>query len=173
MERVTITPTLPYLLQETGTAQTNVGGLLLNAQGGNIYGATIVEATSAADVVSVLGAFGESVAETASAADSLEASGAYSVVVAEIAAATDTVILSSSVLVGSVVESSPALDTVSSAYRIDTSIAEVANAADEVSAKRVTYHWFLSFAQVTPPPELQGPGNPGKLFGDFRYEEED
>jgi len=119
---------------------------------GAVYEDAVTETATATDSVGIQGIFGESVTEAATAADTVSALGNFSSVIEETVEALDTSGVSITYAAG---------------------VEESANATDIVDGRKFLLTWFLSFAQVTPPPELQGPGNPGKLFGDFHYTEEE
>lgn len=133
---------------------------------------TVAETSSLTDTVSVaastwIGVVGE----TASALDTLDALEIDAVDVAEALNATDTVTVPGVVLHTTIAEVAVAQDVVASHANYNVNNTELASAEDTVSSRKYTRKWFLSFAQVVPPPAGQGPGNPGKLFGSFRLEE--
>lgn len=132
----------------------------------------VVEAATATDTVISLTDFTAAVSESASAADIVEIVGDWGGTVTEVASAADTVSVAGA-LSASVSESAAAADTTSAIAVYNVAVAEACAAVDEVSARKYILTWFLSFADVTPPPQFQGPGNPGKLKGDFRLEEEE
>ncbi len=70
-----------------------------------------------------------------------------------------------------IAEIASAEDTVSGLATYNLTVAESASATDTYPVTQTGLVWFLSFADVVPPPEGEGPGNPGKLKGDLRYEE--
>lgn len=131
---------------------------------------TVTEAASAADTVAAIGSLIVSINETASAVDTVIALGDFAVTVAE----TTTTLEAINVVVDfavAILEEALASTVQNGGGAFTATIAETTTATDEISARRFTATWFLSFTQVTPPPSGEGPGNPGKLFGDYHLKE--
>lgn len=130
----------------------------------NTYAVSVSETASAAEVVSSTGTFGETVAEAGSALDTLSVTGTYNVSVGESASAADTVALGGSIFAADVMESGAVTDTVSATGAFGASVVEAAGASDAPSVEsQLGLRSRVVFTDVEPSPELQGPGNPGKL----------
>lgn len=160
----------PIYVNEVGTRQALGAGAFLNTVGQVIYSADVEESASALDTVSAEVILAAAVAESESAVDSVSAATVGEVGVEESASAADTV-SAQFTLAPSVVEATSAVEIVSAGATITTSVTETSPASDTLSTEQTRRVWFLSFANVTPPPQFQGPGNPGKLKGDYRDEE--
>lgn len=127
----------------------------------------IAETTSATDTVSSLASFASSLAETTSATDAPASTGTFFVSVAETTSAVDTVNIGGSTFDVTVTEAASALDALIATGPFHLEVAESAPASDTFDPLQKRRSWFLSFADVVPAPSGEGPGNPGKLFGDF------
>ncbi len=147
---------------------------------------TVTETASAVDALDAGIAYAKDITESASAVDSVSSLSGFVASITETGTALETIsALATSGL--SIVETAVALDTVAAVAVWARAIIEVAVAVDEISAVSTEHvdefasaadripvvqqrrtKWFLSFAQVVPPPVGQGPGNPGKLFADFK-----
>ena len=128
---------------------------------------SVAETASAVDVVSALATFPSSIAETASAVDDVHVLGEVGGSIAETATASDTVsaVVTFANTISEAVSSS---DVYTSVGILAGAVVESAHASDTISPLQMTLTWFLSFEEVVPAPEGEGPGNPGKLFGDYR-----
>ena len=114
--------------------------------------ADVIEAMALADTVAADGVGEASVFEDITLADAASATAVFSPAVSETLTLAD--VLSATGVFGG-------------------SVSEAMTLSESTTAIRFVRTWFLSFANVTPPPDMQGPGNPGKLKGDYRYEEEE
>ncbi len=134
--------------------------------------------------------FTADVAEVASAVDTLSSTGTFSMIIAESVTALDSVAAGDAHFLASLVEAASALDTLSSVGVLHSTVSEAANAEDTLSAvgafnvgviettatidtlsaSQMRVYWFLDFSEVVPSPPGEGPGNPGKLFGNYHLE---
>lgn len=143
-------------------ADAAVAELPIAAEVFNTFAEAISETASAADSVSVLVIFESLISETMSAGDVPSADGIVGGTVAETASAADTVVgvVDFPVTIG---ESAVPLDTVGASGTFAVAVAESASASDTITVTQFGLRSRLVFTDVVPSPELQGPGNPGKL----------
>lgn len=127
----------------------------------------VSETTSATDAVSSLAVFASTITESVSAADAVTDTGTFNVGITEAASAVDTVNIGRPTFDATVTEAVTSTDSLQSTGPFHISLDEVANAQDTTDPVQKRLTWFLSFADVVPAPSGEGPGNPGKLFGDF------
>lgn len=128
----------------------------------SVWAESVSETAAAADTVSSLAIFESTVSETMSAGDVPSADGFVGGTVAETASAADALVGSVDFAVG-VVEAAVADDTVGASGTFAVSVAETASASDTLTVTQFGLRSRLVFTDVVPSPELQGPGNPGKL----------
>ncbi len=146
------------------------------------YALAVSEATSAADAVTVLGTYAVGVSETSSALDTPSALGVFgltlveststsdiyavgnilSLGVAEAASASDLYEMIKSINL-TVVEVAAAVDYTNGGFAYPVEVTEFSNLSD-TQASVIYVKPYLSFRRVDPPPEGQGPGNPGVLY---------
>jgi len=135
------------------------------------YIAAITEAMTLADAVSSVGTFNVSVNETLTLSDLVIADGIIAVSVDENLALVD-VISSTAEFASTLVETLTLADTSTASLTVLGAVAESLHLADTVTiSSHFSYVWQLSFENVVPPPELQGPGNPGVLKGILVYKQ--
>lgn len=123
---------------------------------------SVSETMSATDSVSALAIFESAVVETMSAGDVPSADGIVGGTISEAASATD-VFDASGIFPASVTETTSASDAYSATGTLAAAVVESAPISDELEPTQYSMFWFLSFEDVVPPPEGEGPGNPGIL----------
>ncbi len=133
---------LPSTISESLNATDTTNGLPTGTD-------EVSESAAASDTTNAVVVFTNTISETASATDTTAAGTTYSSLLHEVAHAVDTVIPGGS---------------------FTSEMREVCVAVQDTVAVVRRLKWFLSFAQVDPAPDGL-PGGPGKLFGDFRYED--
>ncbi len=129
----------------------------------------IVEVLVAVEIVNDLASGTSVVTEAVTALDSLSSNAVLPSTIRESATAADAVTLTSIDRQGTIAEHALAFDTLSAGIDWTVGVSELAESMDIPSVEVLGLTWFLSFQDVTPPPNLQGPGNLGKLFGSFHY----